>query len=136
MIAPYRGQRPESAQPQCGARNNNRRRPAEGVNVTDVERNKQVVRAPYEAAQRQAVPVTLPGVAEEPSVPKADPSTVISCQDAPGGVNEPMATIAAIVGWQGQTVSPGFTAYGPMIAEGDLVAEEWETFFHGRDGTI
>jgi ketosteroid isomerase-like protein len=104
--------------------------------VTDIERNKQVVRAPYEAAQRQAVPVTLPGATEEPSVPKADPSTVISCQDAPGGVNEPMATIAAIIGWHGQTVSPGFTAYGPMIAEGDLVVEEWETFFHGRDGTI
>ena len=57
-------------------------------------------------------------------------------QDAPGGVDDPHATIAAIAGWHGQTVSPGFTSYGPMIAEGEFVVEEWETFFHGRDGTL
>jgi ketosteroid isomerase-like protein len=95
-----------------------------------------LVRARYETAQRQAVPNTLPGAQEEAPVAKADASTVLSSQDPPGGINEPKATIAAIAGWHSQSVSPGFTSYGPMIAEGDCVVEEWETYFHGEDGTL
>ena len=104
--------------------------------MMDLEHNKRVVRSRYEAAQRQAVPQTLAGAVEGPPVVKAIPSTVISCQDPPGGINDAMATIASIAGWHAQTLSPSFTAYGPMIAEGDDVVEEWETFFYGRDGTI
>jgi uncharacterized protein len=104
--------------------------------LSDIERNKRLVRSRYEAAQRQAVPKTLPGAKEEAPVAKADASTVVSCQDPPGGVNDPKATIASIAGWHSQSVSPGFTSYGPLIAEGDLVVEEWETYFHGRDGTL
>ncbi len=107
--------------------------------LSAVERNKRLVRAPYEAAQRQAVPPTLPAdqkAVEQPLIPKADPSTIISCQDPPGGIDDPKATIASIAGWHSQTMSPGFTSYGPMIAEGNFVVEEWETFFHGKDGAL
>jgi ketosteroid isomerase-like protein len=38
--------------------------------------------------------------------------------------------------WHSQTVSPTFHGLGPMIAEGDSVAEEWETFIHGADGAL
>jgi ketosteroid isomerase-like protein len=104
--------------------------------MSQTEANKRLIRSRYEAAQRGAVPNTLPGQDHPPAPPKAEPSTVLSAQDAPGGVDDPHATIAAIAGWHAQTVSPGFTSYGPMIAEGEFVVEEWETFFHGRDGTL
>lgn len=112
-----------------------------GDALPTTEHNKQLLRARYDAAQRQVLPDTLPNTLpgvhrEEEPVSKADPSTVLSSQDPPGGVDEPGATIGAIAPWHAQTVSPGFTSYGPMIAEGDSVVEEWETFFHGADGTL
>ena len=36
--------------------------------------------------------------------------------------------------WHSQTISPTFHGFGPMIAEGHNVVEEWETFIHGSDG--
>lgn len=98
---------------------------------------KQLVRSRYAAGQRQAVPkMILRDASDDEMVAKADPSTVVSMQDPPGGLNEPQATIAAIAPWHAQSISPGFTSYGPMIAEGDHVVEEWETYFFGEDGTV
>ncbi|HLS98316.1 MAG: hypothetical protein WDA10_10680 [Porticoccaceae bacterium] len=115
--------------------------PGQAADITNTgesttERNKRLLRERYRAAQREALPATLPGARDQPPPPKADPSTVLSAQAPPGGVDQPEATIAAIAPWHAQTVSPGFTAYGPMIAAGDAVVEEWETFFHGADGTL
>src|SRR5690606_39843796 len=100
------------------------------------ERDRRLLRERDRAAQREGLPASLPRARDQPPPPKADPSTVLSAQAPPGGVDQPEATIAAIAPWHAQTVSPGFTAYGPMIAAGDAVVEEWETFFHGADGTL
>lgn len=105
-------------------------------NMSPTERNKWLLRSRYRAIQRQVVPPTLPGEVDPPAIHKAEGDTVISCQDPPGGVDDPMQVIAAIAGWHKQSTAPSLTSYGPMIAEGDYVVEEWETFFHGLDGTM
>ena len=105
--------------------------------IAGIERNKRMVRAQYEAAQRQAIPPTLPDAKELPPFSFPDANTqFFSCQDAPGGVDDPKAVLAAVAGWHVQSTAPAIISYGPMIAEGDFVVEEWESFFHGLDGTM
>lgn len=106
------------------------------ANMSPTERNKWLLRSRYRAIQRQVVPPTLPGEVDPPPIHKAEGNTVISCQDPPGGVDDPAKVIPAIAGWHMQSTAPSLTSYGPMIAEGDYVVEEWETFFHGLDGTM
>jgi ketosteroid isomerase-like protein len=93
-----------------------------------LERNKRVVRAQYEAMQREAIPSTLPGVKDAPPASYGGTSTFITNYDPPD--------VLAIARWHAQTTAPAIHSYGPMIAEGDAVVEEWETFFHGLDGTM
>jgi hypothetical protein len=106
--------------------------------MDQLERNKRLVRDQYAKAQAHAIPPTLPGAAAASSAapPIEKASAVISCQDPPGGVDDPKLVIAAIAGWHAQSTAPAINCYGPMIAEGDSVVEEWETFFHGLDGTM
>ena len=106
--------------------------------LSPLERNKRVVRAQYEKAQAKVVPSTLPGAADLPAAAfgKDIPFMAMSCMDPPGGIDEPAAIMAAIAGWHAQSTAPAIHSYGPMIAEGDIVVEEWETFFHGLDGTM
>jgi uncharacterized protein len=104
--------------------------------MSEIERNKQVVRAQYEAMQRQAVPTTLPGATDPPLISYGGTSTFITNYDPPGGVADPKAIMAFIAGWHVQSTAPSIISYGPMIAEGDAVVEEWESFFHGLDGTM
>jgi ketosteroid isomerase-like protein len=103
-----------------------------------LERNKRVVREQYEKAQEKVIPPTLPGAADFPRAEFAKdvPFVAMSCMDPPGGVDEPKAIAAAIAGWHAQSTAPAIHSYGPMIAEGNAVVEEWETFFHGLDGTM
>lgn len=100
------------------------------------ERNKTLLRERYRASQHQAVPPTLPGAVDPPAIHKAEGNTVISAQDPPGGIDDFAAVLGAIAGWHAQSTAPSFTSYGPMIAEADVVVEEWETYFHGLDGTM
>jgi uncharacterized protein len=106
--------------------------------MAGVERNKQLLRQAYRDAQRRVLPGTIAGEGEGPAhhTGGALAHTVISAQEPPGGVNEASATMAAIAGWHAQTVGPQFTSFGPMIGEGDCVVEEWESHFHGGDGTM
>jgi ketosteroid isomerase-like protein len=54
-----------------------------------------------------------------------------------GSMPEPPSERGALIAnWHKQTMSPPFHGYGPMIAEGDYVVEEWESFIHGSDSTI
>jgi ketosteroid isomerase-like protein len=101
--------------------------------LSQIERNKRAVRAQYELKQRQAVPITLPGM---PVPADPDYGAIFSCQDPPGGIDDPKAVGAAIGGWHAQSEGPSLISYGPMIAEGDSVVEEWESYFHGLDGTM
>ena len=106
--------------------------------LSQTERNKRLVREQYDKAQSKVIPPTLPGAADFPAVapPMEKPSAVISYQDPPGGVDDPKLVLAAIAGWHAQSTAPAIHSYGPMIAEGNAVVEEWETFFHGLDGTM
>jgi ketosteroid isomerase-like protein len=109
-----------------------------GGRPSQLERNKRLVREQYDEAQAKVIPATLPGAPAFPAVaaPMEKPSAVISYQDPPGGVDDPKLVLAAIAGWHAQSTAPAIHSYGPMIAEGDAVVEEWETFFHGLDGTM
>jgi ketosteroid isomerase-like protein len=107
--------------------------PEAGSNPTDAElsqteRNKRVVRAQYETMQREAIPSTLPGVKDPPPTSYGGTSEFITNYDPPD--------FLAIARWHAQSTAPAIHSYGPMIAEGDAVVEEWETFFHGLDGTM
>jgi uncharacterized protein len=112
--------------------------PAAGAPLSPLERNKRVIRAEYEKAQGKVIPPTLPGAADFPApvFGKDMKFVAMSCMDPPGGVDDPKAIVAAIAGWHAQSTAPAIHSYGPMIAEGDAVIEEWETFFHGLDGTM
>jgi hypothetical protein len=96
--------------------------------MSQIERNKRIVRAQYETMQREAIPSTLPGVKDPPPTSYGGTSTFITNYDPPD--------LPAIARWHAQSTAPAIHSYGPMIAEGDAVVEEWETFFHGLDGTM
>ncbi|HEY3655265.1 MAG TPA: nuclear transport factor 2 family protein [Steroidobacteraceae bacterium] len=96
--------------------------------MSQIERNKRIVRAQYEAMQHEAIPSTLPGVKDAPPMSYGGTSTFITNYDPPD--------VLAIARWHAQSTAPAIHSYGPMIAEGDAVVEEWETFFHGLDGTM
>ena len=100
------------------------------------ERNKRAVEAQHQRQERGALPNTIPGDPEPAQGAVADASTMVSAQDPPGGVDDPKLTIGAIAPWHAQSVAPPFHSFGPLIAEGEYVIEEWETFFYGLDGTM
>lgn len=96
------------------------------------ERNKQVIVDSYEKRQREALPPTLPGdPGPSPEPPRRWRHYL--CMEWPAG--EPELLHKIVGGWHAQSVAPPMHAYGPMIAEGDYVVEEWETYFRGLDGT-
>ena len=94
----------------------------------EIERNKRIVRAQYESMQHEAIPSTLPGVKDAPPISYGGTSSFITNYDPPD--------VLAIARWHAQSTAPAIHSYGPMIAEGNAVVEEWETFFHGLDGTM
>jgi ketosteroid isomerase-like protein len=104
--------------------------------LSEIERNKILMRAAYGELQRHCLAPTLSDVTAKTPPPLASASTVISCQDPPGGVDDPYSVITAIGGWHAQSTAPAINSYGPMIAEGNSVIEEWEVFMHGVDGTM
>jgi uncharacterized protein len=94
--------------------------------LSPTERNKRAVRAHYERLQHYSVPPTLPGEQEPTSLSYGGTSAFITNYDPPDGV----------AGWQAQSKGPSLVSYGPMIAEGDFVVEEWESYFFGLDRTM
>jgi uncharacterized protein len=101
---------------------------ASDPSMSEIERNKRIVRAQYETMQHEVIPSTLPGVKDPAPVSYGGNSTFITNYDPPD--------VLAIARWHAQSTAPAIHSYGPMIAEGDAVVEEWETFFHGLDGTM
>jgi hypothetical protein len=39
-------------------------------------------------------------------------------------------------GFPSQSVGPTFLSYGPMLADGDIVFEEWEVHMFGANGVL
>jgi uncharacterized protein len=107
------------------------------VTIARAERNKRLLRAQRELSQRGALPSALADAG--PYVPPNPlsgfmPTTMMVACDSPGHDHE--ALIAQARGFPSQAMGPTFLSYGPMIAEGDTVIEEWESFIFGADGTL
>jgi uncharacterized protein len=106
--------------------------------ASDPERNKRLVREAREASQMRALPSALPGASPfELQTPLGGlmPSILITAVDSPGD-NDPAKFAAYAGGFPSQALGPTFISYGPMMAEGDVVIEEWESHIYGGNGTM
>ncbi|HEX5586681.1 MAG TPA: hypothetical protein VFZ17_05195 [Acidimicrobiia bacterium] len=105
--------------------------------MSDPEKNKRLLREQREWSQRHALPSSLPGAApfERPNpLSGFNPASIMVCVDPPS--DNPDNFMAAAGGFPSQALGPTFLSYGPMIAEGDVVVEEFESFMFGADGTL
>ncbi|MDB5423800.1 MAG: hypothetical protein JWQ29_1216, partial [Phenylobacterium sp.] len=101
--------------------------------AAQLARNKQVITDNHLRQQRGALPPTLPGETLPPSPPPFIGQVHFSNMGWPGGKPE---LVNKLVGpWHVQSCGPPIHSYGPFIAEGDWVVEEWETYFRGLDRT-
>jgi hypothetical protein len=104
----------------------------------DPERNKRLLREQRAWSQRHALPSALPGEAAafelQNPLSGFTPDSIMVCVDAPS--DDPENFMAAAAGFPSQARGPTFLSYGPMIAEGDVVVEEFESFIFGGDGTL
>jgi len=106
--------------------------------MSDAERNKRLLREQREASQRRALPSALPGAAPfelQNPLSGYTPATVMVSNDPPSYAPD-ADFLAAAGGFPSQAMGPTFLSYGPMVAEGDVVFEEWESHIFGKDGTL
>jgi ketosteroid isomerase-like protein len=105
--------------------------------MSDPERNKRLLREQREASQRGALPSALPDAgafALQNPLSGYLPASVMVSNDPPSP--NPQDFEAAAKGFPSQALGPTFLSYGPMVAEGDVVVEEWESHIFGGDGTL
>ncbi|MFI5054196.1 MAG: nuclear transport factor 2 family protein, partial [Acidimicrobiia bacterium] len=105
--------------------------------MSDPERNKRLLREQREWSQRHALPSALPGAAPfelQNPLSGFTPASIMVCVDPPS--DDPQKFAAAAGGFPSQARGPTFLSYGPMMAEGDVVVEEFESFIFGGDGTL
>jgi ketosteroid isomerase-like protein len=111
--------------------------------VGDAERNKRLLREHREASQMRALPSALPGEegkfdrrTQTPLVGLTPKSVMVSNDSPilPGMSPADRALIGS--GFPSQALGPTFLSYGPMLAEGNLVVEEWESQIYGANGTL
>lgn len=95
--------------------------------MADLETNKRLIAERHGAAQR----VCLGGHDHRQHMAAADRHFLAGSMPA-----ESADGVGWLKAWHSQTISPTFHGFGPMIAEGHNVVEEWETFIHGADGTL
>jgi uncharacterized protein len=106
--------------------------------MSDSEQNKRRLQEQRERSQRHALPSALPGEGGDFERPNPlsgfMPASIVVCNDPPS--DDPDDFLQAAGGFPSQALGPTFLSYGPMIAEGDLVVEEFESFIFGADGTL
>lgn len=105
--------------------------------LTGPERNKRLVREQRAWSQRHALPSALPGAEPfELQTPLSGftPATVTVSVDPPS--TNPDDFMLNASGFPSQALGPTFLSFGPMIAERDVVVEEFESFIFGADGTL
>lgn len=103
----------------------------------DPESNKRLLREQRERSQRAALPSALPGAAAfelQNPLSGFTPASVTVSVDAPSDNPEDFLTNAR--GFPSQALGPTFLSFGPMVAERDVVVEEFESFIFGADGTL
>jgi ketosteroid isomerase-like protein len=111
--------------------------------VGDPETNMRLVREHREASQRISLPSALPGdegrfdrKTQTPLV-GFTPKNIMVSNDSPllpSMSPEERALIGS--GFPSQALGPTFLSYGPMLAEGSHVVEEWESQIYGANGTL
>jgi ketosteroid isomerase-like protein len=109
----------------------------------DPERLKRIVREQRAKAQMASLPCAIPGE-ESRYDPKLQtplvgfaPKTLMVSNDSPltpGMSREAMMQIGTA--FPRQALGPTFLSYGPMLADGNTVVEEWESQIYGADGTL
>jgi len=105
--------------------------------MSDRERNKRLVRELREESQRNSLPSALPGASPfqiQTPLGSSFPDLLFHHLDGPDHASDDLMQMAS--GFPSQAMGPTFLSYGPMIADGDLVMEEWESFIFGSDGTV
>jgi ketosteroid isomerase-like protein len=109
----------------------------DSASATGAEKNKRLLREQREWSQRHALPSALPGApAFELQNPLSGftPAAVTVSVDSPSTNPDDFMTNAR--GFPSQALGPTFLSFGPMIAERDVVVEEFESFIFGADGTL
>lgn len=105
--------------------------------MSDPEKNKRLLREQRESSQRRALPSALPDAPEfqlQNPLSGYMPASVMVSNDPPG--KDPANAMKWASGFQAQAMGPTFLSYGPMVADGDLVLEEWESHIFGSNGTV
>lgn len=108
--------------------------------ATGPERLKQIVREARLRSQMASLPSAVPGEEGE-FIPEptglqglaVKAITTYGVQDqapAPDAVKSSQAPFAS------SSLGPVFVSYGPMLADGDHLAEEWESFMYTSNGTM
>jgi ketosteroid isomerase-like protein len=110
----------------------------------DPEKNRRLLREHREASQLRSLPSALPGEAGlfdprtqvTPLVGFTPASIMVSVDSplSPGDTPADFETRAK--GFPSQALGPTILSYGPMLAEGDFVVEEWESLMYGANGTL
>ncbi|MDB5687432.1 MAG: hypothetical protein JWR77_2021 [Rhizorhabdus sp.] len=107
-----------------------------GGDKSAVETNKLFVQHEYESRQRNCLPVTLPGEPPRTFERHVGAYAMYQMFDPPGGATDAKAMTEAVGAWHRQSTAPPIHSFGPFVAEGNSVVEEWEVYMHGLDGTI
>jgi ketosteroid isomerase-like protein len=109
----------------------------------NAERNKRWVRENREVAQHHALPSALPGEEGlfDPKalgmMGKSPPKIAMVSNDSPVLHSMSQEELKQLQGgFASQALGPTFISYGPMLAEGDFVIEEWESQIYGANGTL
>jgi ketosteroid isomerase-like protein len=107
----------------------------------DPEKYKRLLREQRAAGQMRALPSALPG--EEAQFDRRSvgfgftPKRAVIHNDSPMLPNMTPAERERIQGgFASQALGPTFISYGPMLAEGNTVIEEWESQIYGANGTL
>jgi ketosteroid isomerase-like protein len=111
--------------------------------TSDPEANKRRIREQRESAQHHALPSALPGE-ENAFDAKASgmgkgftPKSAMVSNDSPVLHSMSPAELAVLQGgFASQALGPTFISYGPMLAEGNYVIEEWESQIYGANKTL
>lgn len=101
------------------------------------EKHKRLVREQRAWSQRHALPSALPDAEkfelQNPLV-GFTPEKILVAVDAPGP--DPKDFLDYAKGFPSQALGPTYLTYGPMLADQDVVFEEWESMMYGADGTL
>lgn len=103
------------------------------------EQHRQHVLSKRLESQLKSLPSALPDAPEfEIQNPLGGlmPQILTTAVDPPAKSGDPVDFAKVAAGFPSQALGPTFISYGPMLADRDLVFEEWESQIYGENGTV